>query len=47
MDLIEKRVVSIKEGMDMARRIGAREFIETSAKTGVGVKEMFTNINYF
>jgi GTPase SAR1 family protein len=44
VDLEEMRKVSTEEGMALAKEIGAVAFIETSAKTGKNVEEMFQQI---
>ncbi len=44
VDLEEMRKVSTEEGIALAKEIGAVAFIETSAKTGKNVEEMFQNI---
>lgn len=41
-DLIDERAVSEKAGEDCAREIGAEFYFEVSAKTGMGVKDLFT-----
>lgn len=40
-DLANEREVQAKQGDDYAMSIGAEFYIETSAKTGLGVKELF------
>lgn len=44
IDLEEMRKVSTEQGMELAKEIGAVAFIETSAKTGENVNEMFNKI---
>jgi len=46
IDLDEQRVVSIEEGENLAKKIGASAFIETSAKFGKNVEEAFKNLVY-
>merc|ERR1712146_835352 len=42
-DLVDSRQVSTKEGEEMAKEMGAT-FIEVSAKTGLGVQQLFEEI---
>ncbi|MHA1476897.1 MAG: hypothetical protein ACTSPU_01745 [Promethearchaeota archaeon] len=46
IDLVEQRVVSKEEGENLAKKIGASAFIETSAKFGKNVEEAFKNLVY-
>ena len=43
-DLEESRLVSTDEGKELAKKINATKFIETSAKTGDKVKEAFKSL---
>jgi len=42
VDLVSRRIISREEGENLAKKYGL-EYIETSAKTGVGVKQAFEN----
>ncbi len=44
MDLEESRLISTDKGKDLATKINATKFIETSAKTGDKVKEAFKSL---
>ena len=44
VDLEDVREVTSKEGQEMAKKLGAISYIETSAKTGINVGEAFTRI---
>lgn len=46
-DLVEERVVSTEEGESLAREIQANAYIESSAKTGFNVNDIFTNAGRF
>jgi hypothetical protein len=41
MDMAEKRMVSQREATELAERLGAIQYIETSAKSGVSVDKAF------
>jgi Ras-related protein Rab-6A len=43
IDMAEKRQVNTEEGQALAKELGVM-FIETSAKAGVNVKQLFQNI---
>eukprot|EP00213_Chloropicon_mariensis_P001956 CAMPEP_0197476894 /NCGR_PEP_ID=MMETSP1309-20131121/11382_1 /TAXON_ID=464262 /ORGANISM="Genus nov. species nov., Strain RCC998" /LENGTH=240 /DNA_ID=CAMNT_0043017505 /DNA_START=305 /DNA_END=1024 /DNA_ORIENTATION=+ len=43
-DLSEKRQVTVEEGEAKAKELGISIFVETSAKTGAGVKALFRKI---
>jgi len=45
LDLEEVRQVSFKEGMELSYELGALEFLETSAKTGIDVEKAFINLS--
>jgi len=44
VDLKESRAVSFEQGSDLAKKINASDFFETSAKSGINVKEVFKNL---
>eukprot|EP01084_Bolivina_argentea_P198848 340371_1 len=44
VDLEDERVVSIKEGDDLAMEIGAKKYIEVSAKSGQNINQLFNTI---
>jgi hypothetical protein len=44
LDLQDERVVSHKEGVQLAEDIGAIGYFEASAKTGDNVDDVFTNL---
>ncbi len=44
MDLVDSRLVSNEQGMELANEINATEFIETSAKTGENVIDAFKSL---
>ena len=43
IDMAEKRQVNTEEGQALAKELGVM-FIETSAKAGVNVKQLFQNV---
>lgn len=43
-DLEETRAISIEEGKDFSDKLGALEFMETSAKSGENVEKAFKNL---
>lgn len=43
-DLVDERVVSTENGKDLAKEIGAADFIETSAKVGENVEITFLKL---
>jgi Ras-related protein Rab-6A len=43
IDMAEKRQVSTEEGQMLAKELGVM-FIETSAKVGINVKQLFKNL---
>ena len=45
-DLIDQRYVFKEDAEEMAKRINAKEFIETSAKTGTNVEKAFLKLLY-
>ncbi len=46
-DLSEKRQVPKEKGIELAKKIKAYKFIETSAKTGSAVKETFQDLTLY
>jgi GTPase SAR1 family protein len=44
LDLAEKRVISTREGTELAERLGAVAYMETSAKTGANVEKAFITL---
>lgn len=45
-DLKAKRVVSINQGIDMARELGIDNYLDVSAKVGTNVDESFASLVY-
>lgn len=46
IDLTEERKITIDKGQEIAKKLGAYKFYETSAKTGNLVQEVFINISH-
>jgi small GTP-binding protein len=44
IDLVDERVVPTASGQDLMKRLNAVHYAETSAQTGAGINELFTEI---